>query len=135
MLRYNKGARSERELLGIFHDLGYSVIRSAGSGVNALSPDIIAIKNSMCIAIECKAWNKNMLALNVEQYMKLIEWEANTKFPTFIAWRMNGKGWYFIKLNEFKKSPTNFTVTKKVTLALNRTLNDVLALDTAMIKG
>jgi Holliday junction resolvase len=53
MNRYVKGARGERELLAKFADLGYSVVRSAGSGVNSISPDIIAIKDGRVYAFEC----------------------------------------------------------------------------------
>ena len=56
MTGYDKGARSERELLNILYERGYSVTRSAGSGVNALSPDLVAVRRRECILIECKAW-------------------------------------------------------------------------------
>ena len=52
MNRYSKGARGERELLGRFHELGYSVMRSAGYGVNSISPDIVAIKKGRGFAFE-----------------------------------------------------------------------------------
>ena len=126
MTRYDKGARSERELLNILDEKGYSVTRSAGSGVNSLSPDLVAIRKGSCISIECKAWNRGSLALDAEQYEKLIQWESNTEFPTFVAWRMNGAGWFFIKLDEFKKSTKNYNITKKRVLELNRNLDSVL---------
>lgn len=126
MTRYDKGARSERELLNILDGEGYSVIRSAGSGVNALSPDLIAVRKGRLIAIECKAWNRGSLALDPEQYQKLVEWEANSAFPTFVAWRMNGMGWFFIKLEEFEKGRSNWNITRKKVLGLNRKLQDVM---------
>lgn len=126
MTRYDKGARSERELLNILDGEGYSVIRSAGSGVNSLSPDLIAVRDGRLIAIECKAWDRGSLALDPEQYQKLVEWESNSAFPTFVAWRMNGMGWFFIKLEEFEKGRSNYNITKKKVLGLNRKLDDVL---------
>ncbi len=126
MHRYVKGARSERELLNTFYELGYSVIRSAGSGVNALGPDIIALRDRQAICIECKAWDRGSLSLDPDQFLKLLEWERNTSFPTFVAWRMNGKGWYFVKLGEFKKNEKNYTVTMRKTLEINRRLEAVL---------
>ena len=126
MHRYVKGARSERELLNTFYSLGYSVLRSAGSGVNALGPDIIAIKDKVCIAIECKAWEKNRLSIDLDAYKKLYEWEQNTKFPTYIAWRMNGKGWFFIKLDELKQGEKDYSITKIRTLEMNRLLEHIL---------
>ena len=126
MTRYDKGARSERELLSILDEEGYSVLRSAGSGVNALSPDIVALKKGRCIVIECKAWEKGSLSLAPEQFKKIRQWESNTGFPTFVAWRMNGMGWFFIKPGEFEKGRSNYNITKKKVLGVNRKLEDVL---------
>ena len=109
-----------------FYSLGYSVLRSAGSGVNALGPDIIAIKDKICLSFECKAWEKNRLSIDHDAYEKLYEWEQNTKFPTYIAWRMNGKGWFFIKLDELKHGEKDHSITKIKTLEINRVFDDVL---------
>ncbi len=126
MRRYVKGARSERELLNILYGQGYSVMRSAGSGVNSLGPDIIAIKNRECLSIECKAWDRGSLSLDEEQWQKLAEWESNTAFPTFVGWRMNNKGWFFIKLGEFTKNERTHTVTMRRTMEINRGLSAVI---------
>ncbi len=126
MRRYVKGARSERELLNSLYGMGYSVIRSAGSGVNSLGPDVLAIKDRVCISFECKAWDRTSLSIDEEQYSKLAVWEKNTAFPTYVAWRMNGKGWHFIKLGEFKKGKKNYNVTMKRAFEINRGIDDVL---------
>lgn len=124
--RYAKGARTERELLNILYANGYCVTRSAGSGVNAISPDLIAIKKGVCVSIECKAWESTSLALDREQFEKLLEWEHNSEFPTYVAWRMNGMGWYFIKLAEFERGGTgSYNITKKKVLKSNRKMEDV----------
>ncbi len=133
MHRYMKGARSERELLNVFYGKGYSVIRSAGSGVNALGPDIIALKDREAFCIECKAWDKGSLSLDYDQFEKLLEWEKNTSFPTFVAWRMSGEGWYFIKLEEFKKCEKSYTVTMRKTKEIGRRLEAILGVNSAQI--
>ncbi len=117
---YVKGARSERELLNRFYSHGYSVLRSAGSGVNSLGPDIIAIKDRNCLAFECKAWEKSRLSIDHEGFDKLLKWKENTKFPTYVAWRMNKIGWYFIELEEMKKGERDYSITKKRTLEIGR---------------
>jgi Holliday junction resolvase len=126
LTRYDKGARSERELLNILYEEGYSVTRSAGSGVNALSPDLIALKKGSVISIECKAWEKGSLSIAPDQFEKLLEWERNSDFPTYVAWRMNGAGWFFIRTGEFEKARSNWNITKKKVLALNRKLENVI---------
>ncbi len=126
MRRYLKGARSERELLGKLHDAGYSVIRSAGSGVNSLGPDIIALKDAVCISFECKAWERPRLSLDKEGYAKLSEWKRNTGFPAYVAWRMNGMGWLFITLEEFKGNENSYSITRKKAMDIGRTLENVI---------
>jgi Holliday junction resolvase len=122
---YGKGARSERELLNIFYEKGYSVIRSAGSGVNSIAPDIVVIKNGTCISFECKAWKKSRISIDLEGYDKLSTWEKNTCFPTYVAWRMNAKGWFFIKLDELKKGERDYSITMKRAKEINRLIDKI----------
>lgn len=84
------------------------------------------MRKGKLIAIECKAWDRGSLALDPEQYEKLLEWESNSAFPTFVAWRMNSMGWFFIRLEEFEKGRSNWNITRKKVLGLNRKLEDVL---------
>ena len=123
--RYVKGARSERELINEFYNNDYSVMRAAGSGVNSLSPDIIVFKGARGMAFECKAWDKSTISIEVEKFEELKRWKRNSGMETFIAWRMNGRGWFFIRLDEMKKAKKNYTVTRRTATAINRTL-DVL---------
>ncbi len=126
MHRYVKGARSERELINFFYKLNYSVIRSAGSGVNSLSPDIIVIKNKQGFAFECKAWDRTSLSIDKDRYQSLVDWETNTGMSTFLAWRMNIKGWYFIKLDEMNETNKHYTVTMTKALTIGRNLDKLI---------
>jgi Holliday junction resolvase len=128
LTRYSKGARGERELLNYLHDRGYSVMRGAGSGVNSLSPDIIAIKDGKGLAFECKAWDRESIAIENDRYDGLVEWRDNTGFSTFVAWRMNGAGWLFIKPDEMAKNSKSRSVTKKAAMQINRGLESILQL-------
>ena len=128
MKRYSKGARGERELLNFLYSKGYSVMRAAGSGVNSLGPDIIAFKEGTGLAFECKAWNKTSISIEVEKIEKLKQWESNTRMHTFIAWRMNGSGWFFISLDEMNRTSDYYTVTRKNALSINRKVDDILGI-------
>ena len=55
----------------------------------------------------------------------MLEWEANTDFPVFVAWRMNGMGWFFIKLDEFEKGKSSYNITRKKTFGINRKLESI----------
>ncbi len=125
MLRYSKGARSERDLLLKFASINYSVMRAAGSGINSLSPDIIAIKEDKLLAFECKAWESN-LVIEPNRMESLKTWEKNTRMKTFIAWKIKNKGWFFIKLDELSKKGKNFNLTKKQAFEINRGLNVIV---------
>jgi len=118
--RYVKGAHGERELLHRFHDLGYSVIRSAGSGVNSISPDIVVMKGGKGFSFECKAWDSSTISIEHDKYESLRSWEENTKMPTFMAWRMSKIGWFFIRLPEMHKNGKSWSVTKKRTIEIGR---------------
>jgi len=133
MHRYVKGARSERELLAKFHSMGYSVIRSAGSGVSSSGPDIMAIKNRMCVSFECKAWDRDRLSIDKESFERLNKWKQNTQFPTMIAWRMNNLGWYFIELEELREGEKDYSITKKKTLEIDRRMEKLALMDTPTI--
>ena len=126
MTRYSKGARSERELLGDLHSKGYSVMRSAGSGVNSLSPDLIAVKNGKGLAFECKAWDRDSLSMENDRFEGLVNWQRNTGMATFVAWRMNGSGWFFIKLEEMKANEKTTTVSRKTALEINRKIDSIV---------
>jgi len=123
LLRYAKGARGERELINIFHGKGFSVIRAAGSGVNALSPDMLVFRKGIQYAFECKAWDSGSLGIEREKFKALKEWEENTGITTFIAWRINRVGWRFIYLSELEENPKSYTVTMNKALAIDRSLD------------
>lgn len=126
LLRYAKGARGERELINIFCEKGFSVIRAAGSGVSSLCPDILVFKKGVQYAFECKAWESSSLGIEKEKFEFLKSWEENTGITTFIAWRMNRVGWRFMYLNELEENPRSYTVTMKKALAIDRGLDKLL---------
>jgi Holliday junction resolvase len=45
---------------------------------------------------------------------------------TYMAWRMSGDGWYFIKLEEMTKTEKNYTVTKKTAFKIGRKLEALI---------
>jgi len=124
--RYSKGARGERELLNTLYGMGYSVVRAAGSGVNSISPDILAVKAGKGFVFECKAWDRGSLSIDHEKFESLRHWRDNALMDTYMAWRMSGDGWYFIKLEEMTKTEKNYTVTKKTAFKIGRKLEALI---------
>ncbi len=124
--RYSKGARGERELLNTFYENGFSVVRAAGSGVNGIAPDIVAVKEGKGYVFECKAWERGSLSIDHEKWESLRLWRDNAMMDTYMAWRMNGQGWYFIKLDEMTKTEKSYTITKKTAIKIDRRLEHLL---------
>jgi len=122
MHRYSKGARAERELVEILKRKGYVVVRAAGSGVNSISPDLIAVKNGKVYAFECKFWNRNNLSLEKEKikYLKEIQKQG---IISYIAWKIPRLGWFLIEPKELEEQEKNYSISKKKALEINRNLD------------
>ncbi len=121
---YRKGSRAERELIDYFSTKGYSVIRAAGSGINSLSPDLLAFRHGMQYAIESKSIEKNNLNIDKEQFINMQKWEKNTGITYYVAWRKRGKQWRFIPLSLFNESGKSFSISWKRALFLGKELGE-----------
>ncbi len=126
MTRYQKGAAAERELLNNLYAKGYNVIRAAGSGVNALGPDIVVLKGDKAIAFECKSGYEGGLSIQEIQFQKMAEWQARSSFPIYVAWRINREGWFFILPGEMRKTENHRVITQREAKKINRMLESVL---------
>ena len=64
MTRYERGANFERDLVSLFWGHGWAAVRSAGSGTTSNpTPDVIAAKDGVVVAVECKTTRKDRLSL------------------------------------------------------------------------
>ncbi len=117
--RYSKGSRTERELIKLFQEKGFSVIRSAGSGVGTPSPDILVFRHGRQYGFECKAWDRGSLNLDKKQVEDLKIWGDNTGITTMIAWRISRVGWRFAYLSELQEREKSYSITKDRILLLD----------------
>lgn len=117
---YVKGSRAERELIDYFSSNDCSVIRAAGSGVNTLSPDILVFRRGMQLAIEAKAWEKENLNIDRDQFLNMKRWEENTGISCYVGWRRSREPWYFIPLSVFKENVKSFAVNWKQAQAIGK---------------
>lgn len=123
---YGKGSRAERELINFFSEKGFSVIRAAGSGVSSLSPDLLVFKRGKQYAIESKAWEKENLNIDRDQFIGLKNWEENTGITAYIGWRRNREPWYFLPLSLFEENAHSFAISWKQTLMVGRKLEELV---------
>jgi len=108
---YRKGARAERELIHFFTEKGFAVIRAAGSGVNSLSPDLLAFRAGKQYAIECKAWESGSLSFEKEKVAVMKQWEETTGITYLIGWRVSREGWFLFPVHMLEEQGKSFTIT------------------------
>jgi len=112
MAHYNKGANAERELIHTLSDKGFAVLRVAGSGVSPLpSPDVVALKNGRILAIECKAWKGNYLAIPCVTMSDEVNWAKTAGAEFFVGWKIPREGWLFVKFEHFHNAGKNFMIS------------------------
>lgn len=125
MYHYRKGAGAERELIRMFSDRGFMVVRAAGSGVNSLSPDLLAFKTTAQYAIESKAWENERLAIKRDQFENLKKWNEITGITTFIAWRRKRERWVFVPLSVFKEAKESYTIGWEEARMIGRDISEL----------
>ena len=123
---YVKGARAERELIHYFSEHGFEVIRAAGSGVNSLSPDLLAFKAGRQYAIECKAWDSGSLSFDKPRYAGMKRWEEVTGITYLIGWRVSRDGWYFFPIHLLEEQGKNYTITLKKVRMIGKKLEELI---------
>lgn len=112
MAHYNKGANAERELIHTLSDLGFAVLRVAGSGVSPLpSPDVVALKDGRILAFECKAWKGSYLAIPLVTMNDEVNWAKTAGAEFFIAWKIPRDGWLFVRAANFHNAGKNFMIS------------------------
>ena len=124
--RYAKGARNERELIDLFSQKGYAVIRAAGSGVGYACPDFLVFLHGRQYGFECKAWDSDSIAIRKEKFEELKKWEEITGITTLIAWRISREGWRFFYLSELNEAGKNYTMTKKKAEIIDRKIEELV---------
>lgn len=126
MSKYEKGVRGERELVKLFLDKGFSVIRAAGSGIGTPSPDLLVFKRGIQYGFECKVWDADRLNFQKAKFNALKMWEENTGITTLIAWKIDRVGWRFIYLDELSDKRGGFSITREKALRINRTIGELI---------
>ncbi|MFA5108481.1 MAG: Holliday junction resolvase Hjc [Candidatus Micrarchaeia archaeon] len=124
---YKKGSRAENELIKKLIEVGFSAIRAAGSGGGASPcPDILAFRNVDQYGFECKAIDSPNLQLRKEQVNELKIWQANTNITTYIAWRIRGGEWLFVRTDYLKENPKSFSISFENAKKYSQSLESIL---------
>ncbi len=90
MTFYQKGANFERSIVRDFWENGFTAIRAAGSGCAPQPiPDVIAMKGSRIIIIECKTTAKPTFRLGKEEIAKLRAFTERADCEAYLALKFN----------------------------------------------
>lgn len=122
---YAKGSSAERELMLLFESNGFMVARIAGSGKH-LNPDILAFKEGMQYAFECKNWDSESLRLEKPQYESLLKWTSVSGITAYIAWRVGKDQWLFIHPSEMDENQKGYSISRHKAILIGRKITDIL---------
>lgn len=123
---YNKGSRAEHELMKKLAEVGFCTIRAAGSGVGSPCPDLLAFRRTDQFGFECKAINDTSLQLRKEQVLHLRQWEEISNITTYVAWRLPGGEWRFVRLDYLHENPKSFAISAADARRFGKTLEEVV---------
>lgn len=128
MVYHAKGANAERELMHLLFDLGFSVVRIAGSGVSPLpAPDIVALRKGRVIAVECKARKAKNLAVSTEQMQQLLGWCDRAGAEAIVGWKVPHKGWFFLEPRQLHGTGKFFLISLKDAMQCGKTIEQLIA--------
>ena len=109
-----KGAKTERELVHLFWAQEWAACRVAGSGrQNYPAPDVIANKQGINLAIECKATKAESQYLEKREVEELKAYAARAGARALIALRFNNTPWIFLNPEDLDETPSSFVATKE----------------------
>jgi Holliday junction resolvase len=111
-----KGSNAERELIHLFWKTNeWTACRVAGSGsMKYPAPDIIANKDGINLAIECKSTSQLYQYLEKREVEELVEYAKLAGARPLIAVRFNRMPWLFLNPNDLDASGQNLVVTPSV---------------------
>jgi Holliday junction resolvase len=78
----------------------------------------------MQFGIEAKAWEKENLNIDREQFLNLKKWEDVSGINCYIGWRRNREPWYFVPLSLFKENKKSFAINWETAKDLGKKLEE-----------
>jgi len=111
-----KGSNAERELIHLFWSTKkWTACRVAGSGsMKYPSPDIIANKAGLTLAIECKSTGSKYQYLEKREVKELVEYAKASGARPLVAVRFNRLPWRFLDPEDLKETAQSLVVTPEL---------------------
>jgi Holliday junction resolvase len=108
-----KGSNAERELIHLFWATDeWTACRVAGSGSMVYpAPDIIANKDGISLAIECKSTKNRRQYLEKREVEELVAFAEKSGARALVAVRFSRKPWRFLAPDDLATTEKSFVVT------------------------
>ena len=87
----------------------------------------MVFKRGIQLGIEAKAWEKENLNIDKEQFQNLMKWEEISGITCYVGWRRNRENWYFVSLSLFKENNKSYAISWKTTIDLGKKLPEMLS--------
>ncbi|MBI4146460.1 Holliday junction resolvase [Candidatus Woesearchaeota archaeon] len=115
MSNKQKGNNAERELIHLFWQTNqWTACRVAGSGsMKYPAPDIIANKQGINLAIECKSTKENNQYLEKREVKELVEYARRAGARPLIAVRFNSMHWRFVNPEDLNDTGNNYAINRE----------------------
>ena len=124
-----KGSNAERELIHMFWNNGFASLRAAGSGsMKYPCPDLIVGNNLRKLAVEVKRPGKKYQHLTKKEIEELRQFSMLFGAEPWVGVRFDRKEWYFVPLQEMKKTPQqNFVLNLNKARMLGLRFDDLIS--------
>ncbi|NHJ84008.1 MAG: Holliday junction resolvase [Asgard group archaeon] len=131
----SSGVRAERDLVHLFWDAGFAVLRAPASGGGTLlpRPDLIAgsVKSGKFFVLEIKTARKDTLYISKEQIEGLIEFANRIGFQSVLCVKFKNrrKGYLFLEAPEQLedvRGSDNYKVTFANAIANGKTFGELI---------
>lgn len=101
-----KGSRRERELVNMFSDDGFAVMRAPASGgaTDRELPDILASNGDLFVAVEAKSRNEGYIYIDGEEVVSLLHFAVHFGALPRIGLRYNRSDWYFVPVSALHRT-------------------------------
>jgi Holliday junction resolvase len=119
MTRSKKGDRRERELVNLFDEAGFAVMRApaSGSATERELPDVLAGNGEDFYAVEAKSSAGDPIYLTGEEVEALVYFSRNFGAKPRIGVRFDREDWYFFHPGDlYTTDGGNYRVKKETAL-------------------
>jgi len=117
--RSQKGSSRERELVDMFWEAGFGVVRApaSGSATDRALPDLIAGNDDRYVAVEAKASGGDTVYVDGDEVTQLIEFADRFGARARVGVRFDREDWYFFHPGDLHVTDGgNYRVKKEVAL-------------------